>query len=91
MVCPMRYGIAGWFAQASDPNPLNYGRYLGDAGNIAGDLFRSGGVGLLTSQLDEANVKTRELQLERFYGSGAHQDYGYATSWTRGWFLSMAH
>ncbi|TJZ80010.1 cutinase family protein [Rhodococcus oryzae] len=91
--------LAGFLAQNSDPGSSDSPRYGDEATMIWNDLLGAGGIPTLQNQLtDEAN-KGRRKQLERFYGSGAHQDYqGYAvdkagntpTTWLAGWLRDRA-
>ncbi len=87
--------FAGFLAQSSDPNPANYARYQQEGLAIFNDLMAFGGVPLLQNQLsDQANLERRR-QLEKFYGEGAHTDYGAytvegvsATTWMANYFRS---
>ncbi|WP_167837761.1 cutinase family protein [Nocardia altamirensis] len=90
--------FAGFLAQASDANPANMWRYQIEAGNIMNDLFASGGVPTLQSQLTESANEQRAKDLERFYKSQAHTLYGSypvgggqtAISWMHNWIAGMA-
>jgi len=69
--------FAGFLTQVSDLNPAKLWSYQEEFGSIMGDLMNGGGVGLLQSQFTNAANARRAKELQRFYGSGIHNDYGW--------------
>lgn len=90
--------FAGFFTQISDLNFANLGSYTQQFGSIMGDLMNGGGVGMLQSQFTDAANARRARQLQHFYNSGIHNDYGFysvgggvtATQWMHNYLIQQA-
>ncbi|MGB3372765.1 MAG: cutinase family protein [Rhodococcus sp. (in: high G+C Gram-positive bacteria)] len=68
--------LAGFLAVSSDPNPAVAAQAQQDAEVLLGDIASAGGLPVLQGQLsDQANAQRRR-EIEAFYRSGIHQEYG---------------
>lgn len=68
--------LAGFLAVSSDPNPAVAAQAQQDAEVLLGDIASAGGLPVLQGQLsDQANAQRRR-EIEAFYRSGVHQEYG---------------
>jgi hypothetical protein len=90
--------FAGFLTQMSDLNPAKIWSYQEEFGSIMGDLMNGGGVRLLQSQFTDAANARRAKELQHFYGSGVHNDYGWynvapgvtADDWLRNYLIRQA-
>ena len=91
--------FAGFLAQNSDPNPAQFLRYQAEGFAIFSDLMGAGGIAVLQNQLSDPANEARAKQLERFYRSQVHTDYGQypvdasgnsAMTWIRNWLRDVA-
>lgn len=82
----------GVLAGLSSGNVAQMANMIPLLGPLLGDLFNSGGI------MDDASNERRALQVQRFYNSGIHNEYGYyrvdgrstATQWLRQYLINQA-
>ncbi|WP_433621497.1 cutinase family protein [Nocardia sp. CA-120079] len=91
--------VAGFLAQASDPDPAQVWRYQQEAFAIFNDLMATGVSPLIQNQLADPEMNERKREFERFYNSFVHQNYptyvvdsngATATAWLRQWLIGLA-
>ncbi|WP_072805779.1 cutinase family protein [Rhodococcoides yunnanense] len=89
--------LAGFLAVSSDPNPDVVAQAQQDAQGLLGDIASAGGLPVLQGQLTDQANEQRRREIEAFYRSGIHQEYGSyavdsngtsATSWLANYLVS---
>lgn len=68
--------LAGFLAVSSDPNPAVAAQAQQDAEVLLGDIASAGGLPALQGQLSDQANQQRRREIEAFYRSGVHQEYG---------------
>ncbi|KZF01415.1 MAG: cutinase family protein [Rhodococcus sp. (in: high G+C Gram-positive bacteria)] len=68
--------LAGFLAMSSDPNPAVVAHAQQDADVLLGDIASAGGLPVLQGQLSNQANEQRRREIEAFYRSGIHQEYG---------------
>ncbi|WP_338887690.1 cutinase family protein [Rhodococcus sovatensis] len=68
--------LAGFLAVSSDPNPAVAAQAQQDAEVLLGDIASAGGLPTLQGQLSDQANQQRRREIEAFYRSGVHQEYG---------------
>ncbi|MCZ4077446.1 cutinase family protein [Rhodococcus sp. H36-A4] len=91
--------LAGFLAVSSDPNPDVVAKAQQEAQILIGDLSAAGGLPVLQGQLTDQANEQRRREIDAFYRSGIHQEYGSyavdgngtsATSWLANYLLDQA-
>lgn len=68
--------LAGFLAVSSDPNPDVVAKAQQEAQALVGDISAAGGLPVLQGQLTDQANEQRRREVEAFYRSGIHQEYG---------------
>ena len=68
--------LAGFLAVSSDPTPDVVAQAQQDAQVLLGDIASAGGLPVLQGQLSDQANEQRRREIEAFYRSGIHQEYG---------------
>lgn len=68
--------LAGFLAVTSDPDPDVAARAQQEAQALVGDIASAGGLPVLQGQLSDQANEQRRREIEAFYRSGVHQEYG---------------
>lgn len=68
--------LAGFLAVSSDPSPSVAAQAQKDAEVLLGDIAAAGGLPVLQGQLSDQANEQRRREIEAFYRSGIHQEYG---------------
>jgi hypothetical protein len=91
--------LAGFLAVSSDPNPNVLEQAQQEAQVLLGDIANAGGLPVLQGQLSDQANEQRRREIDAFYRSGIHQEYGSyavdangtsATSWLANYLRSKA-
>ncbi len=91
--------LAGFLAVSSDPSPDVVAKAQQEAQILIGDLSAAGGLPVLQGQLTDQANEQRRREIDAFYRSGIHQEYGSyavdgngtsATSWLANYLLDQA-
>lgn len=91
--------LAGFLAVSSDPSPDVAEQTRLDAEALLGDIASAGGLPVLQTQLSDQANEQRGREIEAFYRSGIHQEYGSyavdssgrsATSWLADYLISAS-
>ncbi len=91
--------LAGFLAVASDPNPDVVQKVQRDAQVLLNDIAADGGLATLQNQLSDQANEQRGREIDAFYRSGIHQEYGSyavdsrgtsATSWLADYLIAQA-
>ncbi|MGA9871989.1 MAG: cutinase family protein [Rhodococcus sp. (in: high G+C Gram-positive bacteria)] len=68
--------LAGFLAVSSDPNPVVAAKAQQDVQALIADIAAAGGLPVLQNQLTDQANEQRRREIEAFYRSGIHQEYG---------------
>ena len=68
--------LAGFLAVSSNPDPDVVAETQQDVGVLLGDIASAGGLPVLQGQLSDQANEQRRREIEVFYRSGVHQEYG---------------
>ena len=68
--------LAGFLAVSSNPDPDVVAETQQDVGVLLGDIASAGGLPVLQGQLSDQANEQRRREIEAFYRSGVHQEYG---------------
>ncbi|SNT24901.1 cutinase family protein [Rhodococcoides kyotonense] len=68
--------LAGFLAVSSDPNPSVVEKAQQEAQVLLGDIASAGGLPVLQGQLSDQANEQRRREIDAFYRSGIHQEYG---------------
>ncbi|OAK51869.1 cutinase family protein [Rhodococcoides kyotonense] len=91
--------LAGFLAVSSDPNPNVLQQAGQEAQVLLGDIADAGGLPILQGQLTDQANEQRRREIDAFYRSGIHQEYGSyavdangtsATTWLANYLRSKA-